>query len=129
VGHPLRELLDPEQRERLVDHGAHVRLRHAVLPRREGDIVKDGGREQLLVDVLEHHADAPPDLGPVARRLLAEHPNLTLLWSEQTQDVKQHRGLAGTVRPQDRDAASPVSGELQAAEVDVGPVLIGVTHT
>ena len=52
--------------ERFMDPGVELVAADAEVPRTERDVVAYGRHEELVVRILEHDADATPDLGEVA---------------------------------------------------------------
>ena len=68
-----RELLHPDGGERVVDAAADLLRRYAEVLRREGDVLLHHVRDDLVIRILEYHADAAADLEQT--RLVARvHP-------------------------------------------------------
>jgi hypothetical protein len=119
-------VLDIQQAERPGDSGAHFVLGKPVLPRRERDVVGDRRRDDLLVHVLEHHADAPTYLPPLLGGRHSEDTDVAFLRLEQAEDVVQHRRLAAPVRAEHGDSAAARGHEVEAAQVHHGAVFVCV---
>ena len=101
----------------------HLALGQAEVARAEGDVLADGGHEQLVVGVLEDDADPPPDLLQVP--LGDRQPGDLHAAAPAAQDaveVQHQGGLAGAVGPEQRDPLAALDAQVDAVErlVSVG---------
>jgi hypothetical protein len=128
VTHLVLEMRDAHALERVGDLLLDLGLGVAVVARAERDVIPDRGRDDLLVGVLQQHADALADLGELPRRIHAEDADLALLGCEQAQHVVQQRALAAAIGSEDDDALAALDHEVEPAQVHARLVGIGVTH-
>ena len=126
--HLVPQVLDPDALKRRGHEPLDLGLGMPVAARRERHVVPHRRGDDLLLDVLEQHADALADLVEVPRRVDAEHRDVALLRLEQAEDVKQHRRLAATVGPEDDGALAALDHEVEPAQVDLRAVGIGVAN-
>ena len=122
------QVLDPHPPQRVRGLVLDLGIGVAVVARAERDVVPHGGRDDLLVGVLEEYADALADLGEMTRGIDAEHADDAFLRREQAEDVVEERALAAAVRPEHDHALARGDDEIQAAEVNARPVRVRVAH-
>ena len=82
----------------------------------------------MLVDILQQHSHALANAVEMTGRIDAEHGHLALLWLQQAQDVEQQRALAAAVGAKDHGSLALLDHEVEAAQVHLCAVGIGVTH-
>ncbi len=125
VGRALREVLRADAREGLRDPRPHVLGREPEVQRPEAHILGDGRHEQLVVRVLEDHADRPADVG---QRVLCDRDAADVDGAvrrrQQAVQVQQQRGLAGAVGADDGDRLAVPDLEGDALE-RLRPVGVG----
>ena len=99
-----------------VHPGAHRLSIESHVQRAEGDILLDRRHEDLIVGILEEHADPLPHLRDV-RSVDAEpaHADRSLP-VQQPDEVVEEGGLAGAVRAEDRDRLGGLQDEVHAAQ-------------
>ena len=120
----LPEFIHADGLERRVDALADLLRRHAEVFRREGDVLLDDVGDDLVVRVLEHHADAAAHVED-ARLIGGVDPvdeHLPLVREQDRVHVLGKRGLAGAVVPQHRHEAPLLDAQVDPAE-DLPPVL------
>ena len=83
--------------------GAHalgdLLLAKALIARAEGDVLEHGGREQLVLGILENKSDTEADLADLFRvlpNILSVDQNTTGFRLQQTVQHLNQRGLSGT---------------------------------
>ena len=127
MGCPIPGSSHPHCGERGGDTAVDLRPWEPLVQRAERDVLRHGRHEQLIVRILEDDADARPQ---VVQRLVThrEAGDLELsLTAEQPVQVEHERGLAGAIRPEQRDALT-VTHEVDPGESGV-PVRIAVNDT
>ena len=100
-------------RERLIDAPADLSGRHAEILRAERHIILDDRRDELIVRILEHHADLLPDapdlrLLPRIDAVDAAHP---LRRQQQRIEMLRERRLPRPIRAEHRDELPALDGE------------------
>ena len=103
--------------ERGVDTAVDLFGPEAEVGGAERHVVANGVHEQLVVGVLEHEADTAADLrdrGRTERETV--DGDRAAAWCQQSVHVQGQRGLAGPVRPEDRDALAGCDPELEVVE-------------
>src|SRR5262245_43856500 len=124
----VAQVLDAHTSEGLRDERFDLGLRVPVAARRIRHVVPHRRRDDLLLDVLEQHADSLADRRELARGVDAEHRNLALLGLEQAQDVIEERRLSAAVRTQYDGALAALYDEVEPAQMHLRAVRIGVAH-
>ena len=107
VAHPHGRQRDPHARGDLVP-------RQAEIQRAEGDVLTDGGHEQLVVRVLEHEPDRGAQLADVAD---AGHVERAVT-GQQAVQVQHQRRLAGAVGSEHGDPLALRHRQIDAVEPD-----------
>ena len=97
-----------------------LRLRHIHVAKAEGDVLLDGGHDDLVLRILEHIADQPAHLRDVGRCRNPTDQHLPLTRCDEPVQHPRQRGLARAVRADDRDASFP---ERQADLLQHGPAV------
>ena len=101
-----------ERRQRGVDPPRDLRRREPQRARPERDVVPQRPREQLLVGVLEHRADAPGEgLGRPAASVPVAHRDGALRGMDQARHQTQQRGFPRPVATEQRRALARCEGE------------------
>ena len=118
--------------ERIVDPRVQLGALEAQVGGAERYVVGDRRHEQLVVGVLEHQADPAADLRPRCR-LPTRSPatsTLPVAGLEDAVEVQHQRGLAGPVRPEQRDPLAARDGQVDAEQrlVSVGVGIGEVAH-
>ncbi len=94
--------------------------REAHVGRPEGHVLAHRAEEELVVGVLEDHADPPTHL--LERRAVAgvdgaaAHAHVAGARRQDPVEVVHERGLAGAVRAEQRDALAGLEAEVDAEE-------------
>ena len=115
----------PDRVQRRLDPVLELMTPISEVGRAEGDVVADGGGEELVVGVLEHDPDPAADLAQVG--LLdpqAVDDDAAGAAAERAVEVQDEGRLAGAVGAEDRDPLAAGDGEVHA-EQRLVPVRIG----
>jgi hypothetical protein len=104
-------------RERGGDAGRDVRGREPEVERPEPDVLGHRRQEELVVRVLEHHADGATDVGecPLGHGDAAD-VDAAVLRCEKSVEVQQERRLAGAVGADDGDRLAVADLERDAVQ-------------
>ena len=94
------------------DNALDLRRRETEVEGAEGDISTDCGHEELVVRILEHHADRPTYTRErfTADQLIAD-AHAALPRGEVPVEVEQQRGLARTVPTHERNRFAVADAE------------------
>jgi hypothetical protein len=65
---------------------------------------------------LARQADVPPDAHRISRDIAAPHAQLAARWLQQSGDGADERGLAGAIRPEDRQHLPGRGDQVQSVE-------------
>jgi hypothetical protein len=125
VGRALRQVLSPDARERGGDAGRDVGGREPEVERPEPHVLGHRRQEQLVVRVLEHHADGATDVGqrPLGDRDAAD-VDAAAGGCEQPVEVQEEGRLAGAVGADEGDGLAVADLERDAVQ-RLRPVRIG----
>ena len=81
------------------------------------DVLREGRHEQLVVGILEDHSDLAPDITKsLARQRRPGDLDSALRRGQHTVEMQHERGLAGTVRAEQRDTLPRRDLEIDTAE-------------
>ena len=117
------ELRHADDRERLIDAAPDFLRRHAEILRAECHVILDDGGDELVVGILEHHADLLPDAPDLVDilRIHAVDAADAARRQQQRVEVLCKRRLARAVRAEHGDKFSRLDGERDIRE---RPVLV-----
>ena len=113
--------IHPHLPQRLIDAAANFIRRDAEVFRRERHVLLDHVRDDLVVRVLKHHADAAPDLQQQRLILRIHAPDVHATALRQQNGVKMlgERGLSAPVVPQHRHKAPLLDREVEIVKHNV----------
>ena len=101
----LAVLIHADRMERLIDARAHLVRRDTEIFKPERNVLLHDGRNDLVIRVLEHHADMLPDLQQLflVFGIHARDRDRALRWEQNRIQQLCHGRFAGAVMPQHRD--------------------------
>ncbi len=104
--------------ERPIDAAQNLRARHAQVFRAKGDILLDDGRHDLVVGVLEDHADRAANVAQAGALLGVPgfDPHVAAVGQQQRIEMLGQRRLARPIVSQQHDILALLDGQIDAAQ-------------